>query len=416
MALDTYPDDELFPLDPHATNVLEEGRRLRERGPLVPAVLDGGVRAWATGHRDIAEAILGGRQFRKNPQHWADLQAGKVPQNWGILEFIAMPGILNEDGARHRELRGLVNKAFTPRRVENLRPRVNHIVDQLLDVLRATQGHIDLRREFAFELPMQIICELFGLERSASETLARDYTAIHHSRSTAGDVAAGKAGVTAVISGLIAEKRQTPGDDLTSALIAATDGENAALDDGLLMATLMLFLFAGHETTQNLITNAVKALSDHPDQLEALRSGAVAVGDVVEETLRWNSPVHTVMFRYAAEDVAVADVTVRAGEPVVICIAATGRDGTSFGPGADNFHPGRSTIAQHLAFGHGAHYCIGAPLARMMAQTALSKLVDSFELDRTDAPAAPPISSYSSNSDTALWVRLTPRPVTRAAA
>lgn len=412
MTLAAFPAEDLFPLDPHAADVLEEGRRLRERGPLVPVLLDGGVRAWATGHRDVAEAVLGGRQWRKNPDHWADLKVpGRVPRDWGILEFITMPGLLNEDGARHRELRGLVGKAFTPKRVEHLRPRINAITEQLLSNVGAMPGLVDLRREFAFELPMQIICELFGLDPSAGESLARDYTAIHDSRSTPADVAAGKGGVATVISDLIAEKREVPGDDLTSALITATDSENAVLDDGMLISTLMLFLFAGHETTQNLITNAVKALIEHPGQLEALRSGTVSVEDVVEETLRVNGPINTIMFRYAAEDIEVlgTGVTVRAGEPVVICVAATGRDDTAFGPTADTFDPDRDILAQHLAFGHGAHYCIGAPLARMMAQVALTQLVAAFELDQADAPAAEPIGSYSSNSDTALHLRLTHR-------
>ncbi|MFC8021038.1 cytochrome P450 [[Kitasatospora] papulosa] len=411
MPLSALPSEELFRLDPHAIDVLEEGRRLRERGPLVPVVLDGGVRAWATGHRDVAEAVLGGREFRKNPVHWGALAAGAVPQDWGILEFITLPGLLNEDGDRHRELRSLVGKAFTPRRVEDLRPRVNAIAEQLVSELGTAQGQVDLRHAFAFELPMQIISALFGLDPGAGESLARDYTAIHDSRSTPADVAAGKQGVATVISMLIAEKRVHPGDDLTTALISATDSENAVLDDALLIATLMLFLFAGHETTMNLITNTLKALSEHPERLEALRSGAVSVGDAVEETLRWNGPINTIMFRYAVEDTAVdgTGVTVASGDPVVICVAATGRDDAAFGPTADVFVPGRDILAQHLAFGHGAHYCIGAPLARMTAQVALTRLLDTYEIDRSRADAARPIGSYSSNSDTALWVELSPR-------
>ncbi|MGW5042131.1 cytochrome P450 [Streptomyces parvulus] len=419
MDLTNCPDDDLFRLDPRAGDVIDEGRRLRARGPLVPALLEGGVRAWATGDRRVAEAVLGGRQFRKNPAHWRDLQAGNVPRDWGILEFITMPGLLNEDGIRHRDLRGLVSQAFTPSRVEGLRPRIDDIAKTLLNDLRTAQGQdVDLRRAFAFELPMQIICALFGLDHSASGTLARDYTAIHDSRSTPDAVAAGKAGVATVISALIEHKRQHPSNDLTSALIGATDSENAVLDEPLLIATLMLFLFAGHETTANLITNAVKALLDHPEQITALTTGAITVDQVVEETLRWNGPINTVMFRYAAQDTTVpgTGVTVLAGEPVVICVAATGRDDTAFGPAADTYQPGGSILAQHLAFGHGAHYCIGAPLARMMAGTALQRLFESFELDRTQTPTAAPISSYSSNSDEALWVRLAPRTQAPAAA
>jgi cytochrome P450 len=419
MKLAALPETQLFPLDPHATDVLEEGRRLRERGSLVPVVIDGGVRAWATAHRDVAEAVLGGRHFRKNPTHWADLQTGRIPRDWGLLEFIALPGMLNEDGGRHRKLRGLVSKAFTPRRVEGLRPRITDIVQHLIADLSTTAPgeYIDLRSRFAFELPMQVICHLFGLDPATSSTLARDYTRIHDSRSAPEDVAAGKAGVAAVISQLIADKRRRPGDDLTSALIAATDGEDATLDDELLLYTLMLFLFAGHETTTNLITNAIKALTDHTDQMKRVREGAIPINDIVEETLRWNGPINTVMFRYAAEDITVpgTNVTVRAGEAVVICLAATGRDAQAFGADADTFDATRQALA-HLAFGHGAHYCIGAPLARMMAATALAALVEHIDVDRTGAPTSRPISSYSSNCDTALWARVRARTHAAAAA
>ncbi|MEU3855064.1 cytochrome P450 [Streptomyces sp. NPDC029554] len=426
MDLATCPDNALFHLDPRATDVNGEGARLREAGRLVPAVLDGGIRAWATGHLPVAAAILGGRQFRKHPSHWADLQNGKITDGApGILEFVLMPGMLNEDGARHRQLRDLVRQAFTPRRVENLRPRITAIVQDLVTELAQTAPEqlVDLRRQFAFPLPMRIICELFGLDYSASDELARHYAAIHDSRSKAADIAAGKAGLAQIITDLIAAKKHRPADDLTSALIHATTGERdtgngAVLDDELLMYTLMLFLFAGHETTQNLIVNALKALGDHPDQLERLRSGSISIDSVVEETLRWASPIHTIMFRYAAEDVDVAGtgVTVKKGDAVVICVAASGRDHETFGPAADEFDAAREVLAQHLAFGHGAHYCIGAPLARLMTRTALAVFTTAFDVDRSDAPTPEPISSYSPNSFTSLWGRLTVRqPVTAAA-
>ncbi|MFF8848229.1 cytochrome P450 [Streptomyces sp. NPDC015127] len=411
MHLTTCPDP--FPLDAHATNVLSEGRRLRERGPLVAAVLDGGIRTWATAHRDVAEAILGGRAFRKNPQHWADFRNGKIPSDWGLLEFITLPGMLNEDGTRHRELRSLVSTAFTPRRVEDLRPRIAEITQKLItDLANTAPGEfVDLRRRFAFRLVTQVICHLFGLDPGSSDTLAQDYMAIHDSRSSAEEVAAGKSGVQSVIADLIAEKRRHPADDLTSALISATDGEEASLDDNMLLATLMLFLFAGHETTQNLITNAIEALADHPQLLALIRDGTFSVDDAVEETLRWNSPINTIMFRYAAEDVVVAgtDLTVKAGEAVVICVAATGRDAEAFGPDADIFDPSRSALAQHLAFGHGAHYCIGAPLARLIAPMAVGALFQHFNVDRIGAPESRPIPSYVSNSYTEWWTRLKPR-------
>lgn len=416
--LATCPDP--FYLDPRATDVLGEGERLRARGKLVPAVLEGGVRAWATGHRDVAEEVLGGRSFRKHPDHWADLKNGEIPPDWGILEFITLPGMLNEDGARHRDLRSLVSQAFTPRRVENLRPRIEQITQDLITGLAgaSSDGFVDLRSQYAFELPMQIICALFGLDTAKKERLAHDYAAIHDSSSTPEDVVAGKAGVAAVITELIASKRDHEDDDLTSALVRVTDSEQSVLDDGLLLSTLMLFLFAGHETTTNLIANTIRALSDHPEQLKLIRAGDASVDELVEETLRFNGPVNTVMFRYAAEDVRIAgtEVTVRAGDAVVVCLAATGRDTGAFGPHADTFSPARSPLAAHLAFGHGVHYCIGAPLARLMARTAVGTFLQHFDWDLSGAPAPQPISSYSSNADAALPARLTLRAGPQAAA
>ncbi|GAA2767586.1 cytochrome P450 [Streptomyces paradoxus] len=418
MELATCPEDQLFRLDPRALDVNGEGVRLREAGRLVPAVLDGGIRVWATGHLPVAAAILGGRQFRKHPQHWADLQAGRITDAPGVLEFALMPGMLNEDGARHRELRGLVSKAFTLRRVESLRPRIDTIVGELIAELAQTdpQEFVDLRRHFAFPLPMRIICELFGLDYSASDDLARHYKAIHDGRSGKADIDAGRAGVVRIITGLIAERRRQPGDDLTSALIAATDGEGAVLDDELLLLTLMMFLFAGHETTQSLLVNALKALVDHPEQLELVRSGAVSIDSVVEETLRWASPINTLLFRYAAEDVVVGGVPVKKGDAIALCIAASGRDDEAFGPTADQFDAARQTLVQHVAFGHGAHYCIGAPLARLMARTALAAFTETFDFDQTGAPAAEPVSTYASNSLNLLAGRLRLRhPVSTAA-
>ncbi|MEU3984625.1 cytochrome P450 [Streptomyces sp. NPDC026672] len=413
--MDLATESELFQLDGEATDVLGEARRLHARGRLVPAVADG-IRCWATGDHEVAMAVLKGDTFKKHPRHWADLRNGLVPDTVPILEFVTMPGMLNEDDHRHRELRGLVSSAFTPRRVEELRPRIEAIVDELIAELSqaspaSPDSFIDLRHRFAFPLPMQVICHLFGLDLVSSETLAWDYATLHDSRSSPEQAAEAKAAVLAVIAGLIADKRQNPGDDLASALIGATNGEGATLDDELLLYTLMLFLFAGHETTTNLISNALKALSQHPDQLARVRAGEVPVKDVVEEVLRYNSPIHSIMFRYATEDTEVpgTDVTVKKGDAVAVFVAATGRDTAVFGPQSDVFDPSRRPAASHLSFGQGAHFCIGAPLARMMATTALTKFLRHFDWDPTGAPATRPISSYSSNADTAYFARLSPR-------
>ncbi|MGN9819733.1 cytochrome P450 [Streptomyces sp. SD11] len=418
----TSTQQDPFILDAIAADVHGDAQRLRALGPLVEAVLsDSGLKVLVCPDRDVAERILGDREtFRKNPEHWTDLRDGLVPQG-GIMEFATMPGMLNADGAEHRKLRGLVSDAFTARRVENLRPRVEEIVQSLLgDVAAAatTNGFLELRRRFAFELPMQILTNLFGLDPDSGEVLARNYTAIHAS-TTAEASLAGKAGVLAVIADLIEAKRRHPADDLTSALIAATDGQDAALDDELLVATLMLFLFAGQATTADLIVNCLKALADHPGELAHVRAGVLSVEDVVKEVLRWNGPIQTIMFRYPVRDVVVpgTDVLVKKGRAIAIHVAATGRDERAYGADAATFDPSRDTdIKKHLAFGYGVHYCMGAPLALMMTTTAVAQLIERFDLDRTGAPTSRPISSFSPNSDAELWMRLSARTTAPAAA
>ncbi|MEU6820980.1 cytochrome P450 [Streptomyces atriruber] len=403
---------------------MPEGHGLRGDGPLGRVVLDGGVQAWATGDYAVAREILTRRgDFLKNPENWRAYNAGEIPEGWGLLRFITLSGMLNADGADHDRLRGLVGKAFTPRRIEDLRPRVEEIVGTLIADLEARAepeaqtgpeahprpaagtGPVDLRQAFAFPLPMTLICDLFGLDASRSRQLADDFAVLHDGR-RAQEVQAAEAGLASVIGELIAVKSAAPGDDLTSALIAAHSEGEARLSEQELVETLLLFLFAGHETTANLIANAVVNLAGHPEQLAAARES----GDwtaVVNETLRRDSPVRTVMFYYAAKDVTLAGTDIAAGDPVVIHIAATGRDPRQFGPDADEFDVLREAADKHLGFSHGVHYCIGAPLARMMATTALRALLDRFDVESAGEPE--PVPSYSSNAPQTLPVRLTRR-------
>ncbi|GAA3091038.1 cytochrome P450 [Streptomyces rectiviolaceus] len=401
--LDLTPP-EVTLLDPRDL-VVPEGRGLRDQGPVVRVRLTGDVEVWATGDYATAREVLTHPDFRKNPAHWQAYTDGEVPDSWPLLELITLSGMLNADGADHTRLRKLVGKAFTPRRIEALRPRVEEIAQGLIDDLAAEPGQVDLRQSFALPLPMAIICSLFGLDLDKSKQLAHNFAALHD-ESRADDAPAAKAGLVSVISELITEKTAAPGDDLTSALIAAHGDGQGSLSDEELMETLLLFLFAGHETSANLIANAVVNLVRHPEQL-ALARESDAWSAVVDETLRRDSPVRTVMFYYAAKDVTLSGTEIKAGEAVVIHVAATGRDARQFGPAADEFDILREAAASHLGFSHGIHYCIGAPLAKMMGTTGLRALHRRFDVQLVGEPE--PVASYSSNAAGALPAILSSR-------
>ncbi|MGA4843725.1 cytochrome P450 [Streptomyces sp. G45] len=406
----------LLRLDEYAADVPAQGHRIRALGPLVPVELPGSVRAWATADHAVANAVFRTRGFVKNPRLWSAYRDGELPDGWPLLRLVAVDSMLTKDGADHRRLSTLVGRAFTPRRVARLRPRVEDLTAELIEglALAAPAGPVDLRRCFAFHLPLRVLCELFGLTDPVDrQRLADLYGALHHRHVTAADAQAADTGIREALDALAAAKSVTPGDDLTSALIEAHDAADTPLSARELVDTLVLFLVAGHETTQNLITNAARNLLDHPGQLALARQGAAGSdwSGVVEETLRRDCPVHTVMFRYAATDLEVpgTGVTVRAGEPVLVHLAATGRDHAQFGPGADAFDVTRADADQHLAFARGAHYCVGAPLARLMAGTALHALFTSFDVTRTDLDAPMPLPGRAANSVRALPVTLAPR-------
>jgi cytochrome P450 len=215
------------------------------------------------------------------------------------------------------------------------------------------------------------------------------------------------------LAALVAHRRRHPGDDLTSALVAARDDDGSHLSERELLDTLLLVIGAGNETTVNLIGNAVHALLTHPDQLRLVLDGTVSWHDALEETLRWAPSVANVPLRYAVEDIPLpgGGPTIRKGEAILAAYAAAGRDPGKHGPTADRFditRPGRGA-AEHLAFGHGVHFCPGAPLARMEAAVALPALFDRFPgLHLAAAPGGPPpTEGFIAYGHHTLPVRLT---------
>lgn len=403
------------PMDPSGAAVQAEAAALRETAAACPVVLPGGVPGMIVSrHRELRD-FLADPKVAKNARHFAAYRRGHLPAQWQLNAFALVNGMTTADGDDHRRLRGLATKAFTPRRVAAMRPWIEQLTGDLLGALpdrTGDDGTVDLRRHFAYPLPMGVISELLGVDPAYRHRLHRLTHRMVSTSSAAADAMDAQAEIHAILRQVVFDRRATPGTDLTSALIAARyearpGDDTERLTDDELTGTLLLMIVAGHETTLNLITNAVRALSGHPGQLALVLAGEVSWDAVVEETLRWDSPVANFPFRYPTTDVVVDGVTVPRGTPVLAGYAAAGRDWREYGPDADRFDITRPAT-RHLSFGHGAHYCLGAPLARLEAVIALRALYAVYPDLTLAVPddTLPPLPGFVGNSVAALPVRL----------
>ncbi|ATW51468.1 cytochrome P450 family protein [Streptomyces peucetius] len=334
---------------------------------------DGGEFWLIVGHEE-ARAALGDARLSKSPATMGTTM---------LDEQVIGPNLLVVDPPDHTRLRKLVVREFTPRRAEALRPRVQRITDDLLDAM-VPAGRADLVDALAFPLPIVVICELLGIpaaDRDAFRTWSNEVVA--PTSPETGEDAVRQLG--AYLDGLIADKRCAgPTDDLLSALIRTKDEDGDRLSFTELRALAYLLLIAGHETTVNLISNGVRALLAHPDQLAALRADFSLLDGAVEEMLRYDGPVETATVRFSAAPVPVGDLVIPPGEVVLIGLAPANRDPARY-PGPDRFDIRRDTRG-HLAFGHGIHFCLGAPLARLEARITVRSLLErcpALALDET---------------------------------
>ncbi|MFD5881295.1 cytochrome P450 family protein [Streptomyces yangpuensis] len=358
---------------------------LRASGPVHRLVL-GGERTWlVVGHQEAREA-LNHPGLSKN---WLGSELFEVTQVHAVAT-----NMLDTDPPHHTRLRRLVAREFTTRRVESLRPRVQQITDGLLDEMEALpERRADLIRSFAVPLPMTLICELLGVPHLDRARF----------RYWSGEIVAPLDGVgadprvlqdmTAYLCELVADRAGDQGDDLLSALIRTRDEHGDRLSPDELIGMAFLLLVAGHETTVNLIGNGVRALLAHPDQLAALRADPDGlIGGAVEEMLRYDGPVQHATYRFADTDLELGGVPIEAGSSVMVALAAAGRDPARFtgpGPGPEEFDI-RRTGPGHLAFGHGIHHCLGAPLARLEGSIAIRSLLERFPTLAEDPAAGPP--------------------------
>ncbi|GAA3840636.1 cytochrome P450 [Saccharothrix violaceirubra] len=358
--------------DPHAFHA-----RLREHEPATEVVLPRGLKVWLVTRYDEARMALGDARFSKDHRQFPDMVTRNHVGEAGpaLFDQSLAAHMLNMDAPDHTRLRRLVTKAFTARRVEQLRPRVAQIADELLDGV-ADGATVDLIDAFAFPLPITVICEMLDVPGDERDDF-REWSNVLVSGND--PEAMGQAGpaMAAYLGRLVQYKRDNPGDDFFSALVHASEDDDR-LTEGELIAMAFLLLVAGHETTVNLISNGVLNLLRHPDQLAALRADRTLVPGAVEEFLRFQGPVNQATFRFTTEDVEMGNVTIPRHSVVMVSLLSANRDETRF-PDADSFDITRPP-GGHVAFGHGIHYCLGAPLARLEGEIAVGALLDRFDL------------------------------------
>ncbi|MFE9647759.1 cytochrome P450 [Streptomyces sp. NPDC006365] len=407
-------------IDPAGRDIHGEAARIRERGPVARVELPDGVQAWAVSSTELLKRLLTDPRVSKDPrQHWPAWINGEISPEWPLFTWVAVQNMFTAYGGEHKRLRTLVAKAFTARRTAALQPRIEEITRELLDHMdEAGRGGrpVDLREEFCYPLPIRVISELFGLPEEKGAELRAIVDSIFHTAATPEEVTDTYTRLYAVMSELVATKREFPGDDLTSGLIAARDDEgDTRLSEQELLDTLVLMISAGHETTVNLIDNAIHALLTHPEQLALVRAGTASWDDVIEETLRVQAPVASLPLRYAVEELALGELggpegmVIGKGDAILAAYAAAGRDPGKYGKDADRFDVTR-VDKEHLAFGHGVHFCLGAPLGRMEARIALPALFERFpdlRLAVADEELNP-VESFISNGHRSLPAHLDP--------
>jgi cytochrome P450 len=359
------PMDPEFLADPYPTY-----HRLRDEDPVHHSPLDFWV---LTRYEDVA-AVLRDPRFIKEPL------VSMVAARFGVT---VPPGVglsmLDRDPPDHTRLRSLVSKAFTPRVVEGLRPRIQKMVDDLITRAEAV-GTMDLIEEFAYPIPVNVICAMLGVPvedherfKGWSLDIARGLDSVWLPPESEIPKRSGAArhAIGDYMRGLIAERRASPRGDLLSALIAAEEAGDKLSEDELI-ATCILLLIAGHETTVNLIGNGTLALLRHPEEWRRLRETPGLIPSAVEELLRYDGPVQRTA-RITSTEVTIGGRTIPKGEMVMPFIGAADRDPSQF-PDPDRLDLGRADN-RHIAFGWGIHFCLGAPLARVEGQIAIDTLV-----------------------------------------
>ncbi|WP_043659000.1 cytochrome P450 family protein [Nocardia thailandica] len=367
-------------IDPMVGDLAGETTTLREAGPVTRIELLG-VPAWTVTDTAVARQLLTDPRLVKDINAWSLWADGVVTRQWPLIGMIdAGRSMFTVDGAEHRRLRAKTSQALTPRRLEEIRPAIERLTAELLEDLDKAGANgevVDLKSVFAYPLPMRVISELMGVDRADHPRLLDWYKAFFSLLTPQDERLRVIDEMDVYYTELVRAKAANPTDDLTTDLIRATDGGEPLTEEEV-VGNLKALVAAGHETTIGLILNAVRALVKHPEQLAAVRAGELDWKQVVEETLRWDSPVTHLLMRFATEDITVGDTVIAEGEGVVMSYRAIGRDRAVHGDDADEFDATRPTASRHLAFGYGPHICPGAALSRLEAAVALPALFARF--------------------------------------
>lgn len=376
-----------FRIDPTAADIHGEAAALRRLGPAARVELPGPVAAWSVTDPELAKRLLSdGRVSKDAHRHWPAYINGEIPEKWPLRVWVDVQNALTAYGDEHTRLRRLISPAFTPRRVRALGPVIETITGELLDGLESAEARgetVDLRAGFAWQLPLLVANTLLGVPARMHDAFRDTIGGLFATGLTEEEALANGQAVYQLLAELIDIKRETPGDDATTLLIQALDDETGTrLSPQELLDSLLLLIGASHETTANLLDNAIVNLLSHPDQLALVRKGEASWADVVEENLRHQAPIANILMRFATEDIDDAEtgLSFATGDAFVINYAAIGRAPAPDGePAADPavFDITRP-VKEHLSFGHGVHFCLGSELARLESRIALSTLFERF--------------------------------------
>jgi cytochrome P450 len=365
--------------------------RFREKGPVQEVLWAHGAKVYLVTRYDEVRALTSDPRVSKDGRRMNEMLARQSSADAGDTDDDGAEDgqdasestpfaddldlhMLNSDPPRHTRLRALVSKAFTPQRVERLRPHIEELADRLLDKL-ADQPQADLVDSYAIRIPITIICELFGIPEQDREPFRLWALKLVGAGQDPQEVEDANRNVIGYANSLVNARRADPGDDMVSELLQVREG-GSGLTQGELVAMIFVLVVAGHITTIYSIASSIHSLLTHPDELAKLKADPSLMPAAVDELLRFDGAAGVGTFRFTKEDIPIGDTVIPAGKILALSWHAGNRDGSHF-PDADRLDLDRHPLGS-MAFGHGLHYCIGVPLAKMQIEIALDRLITRF--------------------------------------